>query len=248
MPKSVFQKPDIGEAKPTTVMLQQADHSFVQPEGKIKDILVRIDKFIFPTDFLILDCKADENAPIILGRPFLATSKAVIDFDKDEIAFQVDNDQVKMQVFSTPAQLEWAKTPYQYEVGTCLPTPPPSTAFSTCPTTAAQAAEWNVKGKNSKTISRPHLQPEAKLWNTFVKRNLMPTSHNQTVDRTRLVPINAILTGFKFNVGEVIAQEISATCKNDKGILVFPCLIYALCRRAAVRTSPRDKYAAEKSG
>ncbi|KAK8578696.1 hypothetical protein V6N13_141980 [Hibiscus sabdariffa] len=68
---------------------------------------------------------------------------------------------------------------------------------------------WNVQGKNPKTISRPHLQPEAKLWNTFVKRNLMPTSHNQTVDRTRLVLINAIITGYKFNVGEVICRELS---------------------------------------
>ncbi|KAK8662710.1 hypothetical protein V6N13_024601 [Hibiscus sabdariffa] len=88
-----------------------------------------------------------------------------------------------------------------------------------------QGTEWNVQGKNPKTINRPHLQPEAKLWNTFVKRNLMPTSHNQTVDRTRLVLINAIITGYKFNVGEVITRELSAACQNDK-----------------------DKYTVEKSG
>ncbi|KAK9033368.1 hypothetical protein V6N11_018401 [Hibiscus sabdariffa] len=97
MPKSVFQMLGIEEAKPTTVMLQQADHSYVQPEGKIEDILVKVDKFIFPADFLILDCEADENAPIILGRPFLSTSRAVIDFDKDEIIFKVDNDGIKMK-------------------------------------------------------------------------------------------------------------------------------------------------------
>ncbi|KAK8653696.1 hypothetical protein V6N13_127685 [Hibiscus sabdariffa] len=97
MPKSVFQKLGIGEAKPTTVMLQLADHSYVQPEGKIEDILVQVDKFIFPADFLILDCEADEYAPIILGRPFLSTSRAVIDFDKDEIIFKVENNSVKMK-------------------------------------------------------------------------------------------------------------------------------------------------------
>ncbi|KAK8972999.1 hypothetical protein V6N11_028588 [Hibiscus sabdariffa] len=106
MPKSVFKKLGIEEAKPTTVMLQLADHSFVQLEGKIEDILVRIDKFIFLADFLILDCEADENAPIILGRPFFSTSRATIDSDKDEIVFKVDNDQVKMKVFTTPRQLE----------------------------------------------------------------------------------------------------------------------------------------------
>ncbi|KAK8510793.1 hypothetical protein V6N12_009635 [Hibiscus sabdariffa] len=97
MPKSVFQKLGIGEAKPTTVMLQLADHSYVQPEGKIEDILVKVDKFIFPADFLILDCEADEYAPIILGRPFLSTSRAVLDFDKDEIIFKVENSNVKMK-------------------------------------------------------------------------------------------------------------------------------------------------------
>ncbi|KAK8652397.1 hypothetical protein V6N13_061415 [Hibiscus sabdariffa] len=100
MPKSVFQKLGIGEAKPTTVMQQLADHSFVQPEGKVEDILVQVDKFIFPVDFLILDCEADENAPIILGRPFLSTSRAMIDFDKDEIVFKVDYDQVKMKALT----------------------------------------------------------------------------------------------------------------------------------------------------
>ncbi|KAL4324452.1 hypothetical protein GQ457_11G024450 [Hibiscus cannabinus] len=59
MPKSIFQKLGIGEAKPTTVMLQLADHSYVQPEGKIEDILVQVDKFIFPADFLILDCEEE---------------------------------------------------------------------------------------------------------------------------------------------------------------------------------------------
>ncbi|KAK8574418.1 hypothetical protein V6N12_062112 [Hibiscus sabdariffa] len=106
MPKSVFQKLGIGEAKPTTVMLQLADHSFVQPEGKIEDILVRLEKFIFSADFLILDCEADENAPIILERPFLSTGRATIDFDKDEIVFKVDNEQVKMKALTKPRQPE----------------------------------------------------------------------------------------------------------------------------------------------
>ncbi|KAK8680832.1 hypothetical protein V6N13_109770 [Hibiscus sabdariffa] len=104
MPKSVFQKLGIGEAKPTTVMLQLADHSFIQPEGKIEDILVRVDKFIFPADFLILDCEADEHASIILGRPFLATSRTKIDFEKGELALHVDREQVKIKVFKVQGQ------------------------------------------------------------------------------------------------------------------------------------------------
>ncbi|KAK8578899.1 hypothetical protein V6N12_069243 [Hibiscus sabdariffa] len=92
-----------------------------------------------------------------------------------------------------------------------------------------EGTAWNTTGRNPHSVSRPNIQPEAKLWNTFVKRTLMPTSHNQTVDRTRLVLIHAIITGYRFNVGEVIANELAAACRNDKGILAFPCLITALC-------------------
>ena len=53
--------------------LQLADRSIAQPEGKIEDVLVKVDKFIFPVDFIILDFEADMEVPIILGRPFLAT-------------------------------------------------------------------------------------------------------------------------------------------------------------------------------
>ncbi|KAK9046176.1 hypothetical protein V6N11_052075 [Hibiscus sabdariffa] len=98
MPKSVFQKLGIGEAKPTTVMLQLADHSYVQPEGKIEDILVQIDKFIFPADFLILDCEANIDAPIILGRPFLATSHILFDFGNEELIFRVDDQQIRKAI------------------------------------------------------------------------------------------------------------------------------------------------------
>ncbi|KAK8681173.1 hypothetical protein V6N13_053580 [Hibiscus sabdariffa] len=88
----------IGHNYPTKALCDPgANHSYVQPEGKIEDILVQVDKFIFPADFLILDCEADEYAPIILGRPFLSTSRAVIDFDNDEIIFKVENNSVKMK-------------------------------------------------------------------------------------------------------------------------------------------------------
>ncbi|KAK9044436.1 hypothetical protein V6N11_058336 [Hibiscus sabdariffa] len=106
MPKSVFKKLGIGEAKPTTVMLQLADRSYVQPKGKIEDILVQVDKFIFPSQFLILDCEADEQAPIILGRPFLATSRTMIDFEKEELVLREDEDQVKIIVVTVPKQLD----------------------------------------------------------------------------------------------------------------------------------------------
>lgn len=73
MPLSIFKKLGIGEVRPTTITLQLADRSICYPKGKIEDVLVRVDKFIFPADFIIMDFDADEETPILLGRPFLAT-------------------------------------------------------------------------------------------------------------------------------------------------------------------------------
>ena len=71
MPLSIYKKLGIGEARPTTVTLQLADRSITYPEGKIENILIQVDKFIFSADFIILDYKADHDVSIILGRPFL---------------------------------------------------------------------------------------------------------------------------------------------------------------------------------
>ncbi|XP_070005179.1 uncharacterized protein [Nicotiana sylvestris] len=78
MPLSLYKKLGLGAPKPTTVMLQLADRSIAYPEGVIEDVLLKIGKFIFPADFIILDFEADEKVPIILGRPLLATELSMI--------------------------------------------------------------------------------------------------------------------------------------------------------------------------
>ncbi|GMI85432.1 hypothetical protein HRI_002212500 [Hibiscus trionum] len=89
MTKSIFLKLGIQEAQPTKVVLQLADHSHVFPEGRIEDVVVKVDRFIFPVDFFILDCEADSSTPIILGRSFLATRRALIDCEKGEFTMRV---------------------------------------------------------------------------------------------------------------------------------------------------------------
>ena len=79
MPLSIFRRLGLGEARPTTVTLQLADRSLKHPRGIIEDVLVKVDKFIFPADFIVLDMEEDKEIPIILGRPFLATGRAMID-------------------------------------------------------------------------------------------------------------------------------------------------------------------------
>ena len=89
MPLSVFKKLGLGEANPTTVMLQLADRSIAYPRGIIEDVLVKVDKFIFPADFIVLDYEEDREVPIILGRPFLATGRTIIDVQKGELKTRV---------------------------------------------------------------------------------------------------------------------------------------------------------------
>ncbi|KAK9043312.1 hypothetical protein V6N11_071658 [Hibiscus sabdariffa] len=55
-------------------------------------------------------------------------------------------------------------------------------------------------------------------------------------------------TGYRVNIGEILAKELAAACANDKGVLAFPCLVSALCRRVAVPTFDGDKYQPEKTG
>ena len=78
MPLSIFRRLGLGEARPTTVTLQLANRSLKHPRGVIEDVLVKVDKFIFSTDFIVLDMEEDKEIPIILGRPFLGTGRVVI--------------------------------------------------------------------------------------------------------------------------------------------------------------------------
>ena len=69
------------------------------PRGVIEDVLVKLDKLIFPTDFIVLDMEKDREIPIILGKSFLATGKAMIDVQRGELKLRVQGDEVKFSVF-----------------------------------------------------------------------------------------------------------------------------------------------------
>ena len=99
MPLSIFRRLGLGEARPTTVTLQLADRSLKHPRGVIEDVLVKVDKFIFPADFIVLYMEEDKEIPIILGRPFLTTGRAMIDVQGGELKLRVQEDEVKFNVF-----------------------------------------------------------------------------------------------------------------------------------------------------
>ncbi|XP_038891579.1 uncharacterized protein LOC120080968 [Benincasa hispida] len=76
MPQSHFKQLKVAELMPTSATLQLVDRSLVHLEEKLEDVLVKVDKFILPADFIILDYEADKDVHIILGRLFLSTGRA----------------------------------------------------------------------------------------------------------------------------------------------------------------------------
>ncbi|XP_061357987.1 uncharacterized protein LOC133302249 [Gastrolobium bilobum] len=85
MPLSMMKNLGITEVKPTRTIVQLADRSSKQAYGIIEDILVKVDKFIIPVDFVILDIEEVAIISMIFGSPFLATSGALIDVLKGEL-------------------------------------------------------------------------------------------------------------------------------------------------------------------
>ncbi|XP_039020858.1 uncharacterized protein LOC120152799 [Hibiscus syriacus] len=100
-PKSIFFKLGMGNARPSTVILQLTDWSQVCPEGRIEDVIVKVHKFLFPADFLIPYCETDQNAPIILGRPLLAMGRIIIDCEKGGFTMRVVDQSSMIKVFNT---------------------------------------------------------------------------------------------------------------------------------------------------
>ena len=82
MPLSVVKRLSLGELTPTTMTLQIADRSMAQPEGILEDVLIKVGKFIFPMDFIVIDIEENKQVPLLLGKPFLATRATLIDVRK----------------------------------------------------------------------------------------------------------------------------------------------------------------------
>ena len=94
MPLSVVQRLSLGKLAPTTIILQMANRSMAQPEGVLEDVLVKVGKFIFPVDFVVMKMEEDNQVPLLLGRPFLATRAALIDVEKGELTLSAGNEVV----------------------------------------------------------------------------------------------------------------------------------------------------------
>ncbi|GJY93202.1 DNA-directed DNA polymerase [Tanacetum coccineum] len=98
MPYTMYEKLGLGEPKATRMSLELADRSIQYPRGIIENVLIKVDKFVLPIDFVILDLPKDSRVPIILGRPFLATAREMINVFNKKITLRVGDDEVIFDV------------------------------------------------------------------------------------------------------------------------------------------------------
>ena len=110
MPLATYRKLAIGPLKTTSISLQLTDGATRLPIGIVEDVLIRVNKFILPADFVVLDMNEDvhmdEERPIILGKHFMAMAGVKINVQKGTICLKVLGEKVKLQAFQPSYPLE----------------------------------------------------------------------------------------------------------------------------------------------
>ena len=103
LPYSVYKQLGLGKLKPTTITLSLVDRSMKIPKGIVEDVLVKVDKFYYPVDFIVLDTESvvegTNQVPIIFGRPFLATSNAIINCRNGVMQLTFGNMTLELNIF-----------------------------------------------------------------------------------------------------------------------------------------------------
>nr|GEZ69142.1 reverse transcriptase domain-containing protein [Tanacetum cinerariifolium] len=101
MPLSIWKKLSLPELTHTRMTLELADRSITRPKGVAEGVFVKVGKFHFPTDFVVVDFEADPRVPLNLGRYFLRTGRALIDVYGEEITLRVNDKAVTFNLNQT---------------------------------------------------------------------------------------------------------------------------------------------------
>ncbi|GKA00061.1 reverse transcriptase domain-containing protein [Tanacetum coccineum] len=101
MPLSIWKKLSLPDLTPTRMTLELADRSITHPKGLAEDIFVKVGNFNFLTNFVVVDFEADPRVPLILGRSFLRTIRALIDVYEGELVLRDRNEQITFHVNGT---------------------------------------------------------------------------------------------------------------------------------------------------
>ena len=103
LPYLMYKQLELGELKPTSITLSLADRSIRIPKGTVEDVLIQVNKFYYPVDFVVLDTEPAATGanyvPIILGRPFLATSNVIINCRNGVMQLTFENMTLELNIF-----------------------------------------------------------------------------------------------------------------------------------------------------
>jgi hypothetical protein len=99
IPLSVIERIGGLDITRTRMTLQLADKSITRPSGIAEDVLVRVDKFVFPIDFVVMDIEEDDDVPLILGRSFIKTARMMIDSDDGIMKVRVQDEEVSFNLW-----------------------------------------------------------------------------------------------------------------------------------------------------
>ncbi|GJZ49453.1 reverse transcriptase domain-containing protein [Tanacetum coccineum] len=94
LPYSIYKKLGLEALTPTRMTLELANRSITHPMGIAEDVVVRVDGFTFLADFVVVNFEPDPRVPIILGRPFLRTAKALIDLYEETLTLRVGKEEL----------------------------------------------------------------------------------------------------------------------------------------------------------
>jgi len=91
MPKVIYEKILNDPLLYTNMHLQFADQSICYPKGVLEEVVIRVGQSYVPVDFMVMETGVDEKAPIILGRPFLCTTKVIIYVEYAKIVLSIND-------------------------------------------------------------------------------------------------------------------------------------------------------------
>ncbi|XP_070036614.1 uncharacterized protein [Nicotiana tomentosiformis] len=100
MPLSIYRKleKDMGKIRSAPISLQLADQIAITPEGIVEDMLVRVDKLVFPKDIIVINMEENKEVPLLLGRPFLAMGRAILDINERNLMLRVREETVTFKM------------------------------------------------------------------------------------------------------------------------------------------------------
>jgi hypothetical protein len=105
MPLSIFKRLKIGQMRHMEIFLIIVDKSEVKPVGVVENVLVKVEHLLFPVDFVVIDVKED-SIPLILGRPFLYTSRAIIDVFKGHLTLEMGDEGLLVRMFEQDKEIQ----------------------------------------------------------------------------------------------------------------------------------------------